>query len=341
VLPAFLEAAPEAAFRFFSSVIALQVSTFEHVRVTGGLPRIYQSQGLEYAGNGALKAMARAVVTFLTSAAESEDAKARAAADRLIEAAAAQMTHHQFWNLLLEAGAAHPATLGRLLLPLLDGSDLLGHYTTTAFAAQLIAALSRSLQEAEHPQLEQIIAQAVNPRDPDGAHGQELVDMFLGQLDRDRVQDPIIQARLVELHLQGGPPVAPQPSADATAYGGLISARWGGDEDDTPGTSGDPVSLAAQEVSTDIADASSGAPQDQEAARHRLRTSIPRLYDALQSSGQPLDSPALEPTVTTLTHGAELLARDSEVLPDTDLGQMVLGILLAALPPEATFGGNS
>ena len=35
-----------------------------------------------------------------------------------------------------------------------------------------------------------------------------------------------------------------------------------------------------------------------------------------------------------MTHGAEILARDAEILPDTDPGQLVLGILEAALPAE-------
>lgn len=133
VFPAFLAPSPHAAFRFFASVIAMHVSTYERVRAADRLPRIYQSQRLEYAGNGAINAMARAVITFLISSAESEGARDRAIADQLIQAAAAQVTSHQFWNLLLEAGATHPATLGPMLLPLLDGSDLLGHYTTMAF----------------------------------------------------------------------------------------------------------------------------------------------------------------------------------------------------------------
>jgi hypothetical protein len=335
VFPAFLAASPDAAFRFFASVIAMHLSTYEQVREVGRLPRVYQSQSLEYAGNGAINAIARAVITFLISSAESDDARDRVIADQLIQTAAAQVTSHQFWSLLLEAGAAHPATLGPMLLQLLDGSDLLGHYTTMAFAAKLTAALSASLPDPEHAHLEQIILRARNPRDPENTNGQELIDMLLGQLDPDRVQDPVSRARLAALDAQGGPPAAPQPLPAAANYGGVISASWNTDESGTPVTSSDPLQLAAEQVSSDVAGTASGTPEDQTIARQRLRASVPHLYGVLMSSDQPLDTPALEQVFTTLTYGAEILARDAEILPDTDLGQMVLGILEAALPAES------
>jgi len=334
VFPAFLAASPDTAFRLFASVMAMHLSTYERVREVGRLPRVYQSQSLEYAGNGAINAMARAVITFLISLAESDNASDRAIADRLIQAATAQVTSHQFWNLLLEAGAAHPATLGPRILPLLDGSDLLGHYTTMAFAAKLTAAISASLPDPGHAQLEQIILRARNPRDAESSHGQELIDMLLGQLDPGRVQDPASRARLAALDAHGGPPAAPQPLPAAENYGGVISASWSTDESVTPVTSGDPLQLAAERVSSDIAGAASGTPEDQAIARQRLRASVPNLYGVLMSSDQLLNTPTLEQVFTTLTHGAEILARDAEILPDTDLGQMVLGILKAALPAE-------
>lgn len=341
VFAAFLAASPDAAFQFFASVIAVHAPSYERVRAAGQSPHVYHGESLRYTGHGAINTMARAMITFLTSSAESEDAQVRAVASQLIQAAAAQITHHQFWSLLLEAGAAHPASLGPMLLPLLDGSDLPGHYTTVAFAAKLTAALSASLPAPEHAQLEQIILRARNPLDPAGGRGQELVDMLLGQLVSDRVQDPAARARLAELDAQGGPPAAPESPSAFADYDGVIDISSSTDESGSPDTTGDALQQAAEQVSGDIAGAASGTPEDQEAARQRLRASVPRLNDALMTSGRPPGVPAFEQAFTTLAHGAELLARDPDVLPDTDLGQIVLGILEAALPAEPSSGENS
>jgi hypothetical protein len=129
-----------------------------------------------------------------------------------------------------------------MLLPLLDGSDLLGHYTTTAFAAKLTSALSTSLPAPGHAQLEQIILRARNPLDPAAEHGQELVDTFLGQLDPDRVHDPVARARLTELDAQGGPPAAPQPPSADETYDGVFNFTWSTDESSTPDTTGNALS---------------------------------------------------------------------------------------------------
>jgi hypothetical protein len=114
----------------------------------------------------------------------------------------------------------------------------------------------------------------------------------------------------------------------------VISASWSTDESGTPAASADPLQLAEEQVSSDIAGTASGTPEDQATARQQLRASVPHLYGVLMSSDQPLDAPALEQVFTTMTHGADILARDAEILPGTDLGQIVLGILEAALPAE-------
>jgi hypothetical protein len=94
-------------------------------------------------------------------------------------------------------------------------------------------------------------------------------------------------------------------------------------------------------VSGDIAGAGSGTPEDQKAARQRLHVSVRRLYDTLMTGDQSPDTPAFEQAFTTLANGAEFLARDPGVLPDTDIGQMALEILEAALPAEQSSGENS
>ena len=165
--------------------------------------------------------------------------------------------------------------------------------------------------------------------------------MLLGQLVSDRVQDPVARARLAELEAQGGPPAAPESPSALADYDGVIDLSWSTDESGSPGTAGDALQQATEQVSGDIDGTASATPEDQEAARQRLRVSVPRLHDALMTSGRAPGVPAFEQAFTTLAHGAELLARDPDVLPDTDLGQIVLGILEAALPAEPSSGENS
>lgn len=217
--PAFLAASPEAALQFLMAVLDRDAPPSESPRAVGQLPRVYRSPSLEFtAGHGALNAMARALDTFLASLASKQDPPGHAAADHLMQVAASRLTNHQVWCMLLEAGTANPDSLGRHLLPLLDGSDLLGHYTTNPYVAKLAAALSPVLTPPQHARLEQAILRAHDPLDPDGNRTQNLTDSLLRQLDSNRVQNAAAQARLAELDSQGGPPPAPEPPAASSSF---------------------------------------------------------------------------------------------------------------------------
>lgn len=216
--PAFLAASPEAALQFLLTVTDKQVPPSESPRAADQPPRVYRSPSLEFAtGHRALNAMAKALANFLVSLAREQDPNAQARTGGLFQTAAARLTHNQIWCMLLEAGAANPDSLGPHFLPLLDGSDLFGHYTTSPYAAKLVAALSPVLSRPEHARLEQAILRARNPLDADGKRTHDLVDILLGQLDSSRVQNAAAQARLAELDSQGGPAPAPEPQPHPAA----------------------------------------------------------------------------------------------------------------------------
>jgi hypothetical protein len=339
--PAFLAAAPDAAFRFLTSVISLHVRSYEPVRAGGQLPRVYQGQSLQYPGDRALLEMTRAVITFLITAAESDDAHERAIAAQLIRIAVAQVSHHQFWNLMLEAGAAHPGSLGLMLLPLLDGSDLLGHYTTMALGARLTAALSALLPPAGHAELEGMVLQARDPFNPAGERRQELTDMLLSQLDTGRVQDPGSRARLAELDAHGRRPAVPSPPGADGDYDGVTDAEWNRGDNSTAGPDGDALRQAAAQVAADSTNAVSQVTEVRDAARQQLRASVPRLNDALIERGRTPGAPAPDESAATLARGAQLLACDPDVLPGNALGQVVMQVLTDALPAEPPDGESS
>jgi hypothetical protein len=332
--PAFLAASPEAALRFLLAVIDKHAPPNEPARTDGQPPRVYRSPSLEFAaGHGSLNTMTSALATFLVSSASKPD-PAQATTDQMLQSAAARLTHHQVWCSLLEAAAANPATLGRHLLPLLDNSDLFGHHTTRAYAAKLTAALSSVLTESEHACMERAILRARDPMDANGERTQDLVDSLLGQLDRSRVQDAAPQARLAEFDAQGGPRPAPEPPAGSGGFPFAVrdvAFDWPA-ESNVPAGTGGPLEQAMQRAEADLFDAMSGAASNQGPTSERLRESLPALYSALMSNDPALNQSVFRQAFTLLVRGAERLASDPEILPSTDLGEMVFAILRAALP---------
>lgn len=204
--------------------------------------------------------------------------------------------------------------------------------------SKLAASLSPVLTAPEHARLEQAILRAHDPLDPDGKRTQNLVDTLLGQLDSSRVQNAAAQARLAELDSQGGPPPAPQPPA-ASGMIGDKSFEWP-TESNTPAEAEGPLREAMKRAETDLYGTMSGAAGDQHAARERLRESVPVLYSALIPAGSSFDQSVFSQAFALLVHSAERLAPDAEVLPGTDLGEMVFGILRAALPAGDHTGGS-
>ncbi len=342
-LPAFLAASPEAALRFLLAVIDKHAPPGEPARTDGQPPHVYRSPGLEFAaGHGALDTMTSALTTFLVSSASEPDPSAQATTGQLLETAAAKLTHHQVWCSLLEAGAANPGSLGQRLLPLLDGSELFGHYATRAYAARLTAALSPVLPPLDHAHLEQAILRARDPLDVNGEHTQDLVDSLLGQLDRSRVQDAAARVRLAELDGQGGPPPAPEPPAASSRFPFIrdISSAWPA-ENTTSAEPDGPLRAAMKRAESDLYSTMSGAAGERGAVRERLRESLPALYSALMTDDVAVDQSMFTQAFTLLVRCADSLAADEEVLPGTDLGEMVFGILRAALPATDATGGRA
>lgn len=339
--PAFLAAAPAAALRFLLAVIERHAAPSEPPRTGGQLPHVYRSFNLEFAaGHDGLNTMASALVAFLVAAAAATDPEAQEVADLLLETMVARLTHHQVWNLLLVAGANHPHSVGRRLLPLLDGSDLLGHYMTTPFAARTIAALSRALAPPEHADLEQAILRARDPLDPNGDRAQRLVDTLLGKLDVSRIQEVPVQARLADLADQGGPAPPPEP---LTAGGDFLPylMRQRLSERGVTDQGNNELIEAMERLRLDVMNARAGATDDQRAARHRLRESFPSFYESLIPQSASVDPVVFDEGLTLMVNCAELLALDPEVLPGTDLGERVLGILRAGLLSAEQTGGSS
>jgi hypothetical protein len=331
--PEFLTAAPEMALRFLITVLDRQAPPSETIRTSGQLPHVYLSRNVEFApGDGALTSMATSLVTFLVSLATGQETPNETIADQLMETAREHLTHHQVWSMLLEAGTAHPESLGRRFVPLLDGTDLLGHFKTSPYAAQLVAVLSPVLSPSEHAHLEQAILGAQVPHDPDGERTKDLTHGLLGQLQRSRVQNPAAQARLAELDSQRGPPPLPKPTPAASSFTAArdTSLEWSKEGDVSTETAG-PLREAIRRAGTDFNGTMSNLANEQAAARERLRESLPALYAALISADTAVDQHDSAQADDLMTYCAERLALDAEVLPGTDLGELVFGILKAAL----------
>jgi hypothetical protein len=342
--PAFLAASPEAALRFLATAIDKHAPPAVPASTAGQPPHVYWSHSLKFAaGHEALNTMVNALVAFLVSSASEKSAGSQATTAQLLQTAATRLTHHEVWCSLLDAGAANPDSLGRHLLPLLDGSDLLGHYTTRAYAAKLTAALSPVLTESEHERLEQAILRARDPLDAIGEHTQGLIDTLLGQLDGSRVQDATARARLARLIDQGGPPHPPEPPAGSGGppYGVPdFSFEWSA-ETGPDLEKGEPLSRAVQRAETDLFETMSGAATDQRAPRERLRESLTALYSALIPTDPAVDQDTFRQAFSVLVRCAERVASDAAVLPGTDLGEMVFEILKAGLPDGAVEDGRA
>jgi hypothetical protein len=334
--PEFLAAAPEPALQFLLTVLDRQAPASEPLRTSGQLPHVYLSRNLEFApGDSALASMATSLVAFVVSLATGQETPDETTLDQLMQNARERLTHHQVWCMLLEAGTAHPESLGRCLLPLLDGSDLLCHFMTSPYAAKLIAALSPILSPAEHACLERAVldVRQNHPTDPDGERTQALIDGLLGQLDRSRVQNPAVRERLAELDSQGGPPLPPEPRAESGGYTFTRDVSFGWPEEVGVSTeTGGPLREAIKRAEADFYGTMSNSVDDQTAARERLRESMPALYSVLTSAEVAAEQADAAHAHDVLTYCAERLAPDTEVLPSTDLGEMVFGLLEAALP---------
>jgi hypothetical protein len=328
--PAFLNATPRIALRFLLKIVELRGPTVEAQRTTGGLPRVYRSESLEFApGYDALNEMARALVSYLVRALATGDEAALARTDALIETLVNELTHHQVWTYLLEAGAASPAIVGRRVAALLTDGDLLGHYMTHPATTRLVAAVSPLLAPVEHAALEQAIHATRDPLQASDDAAQSRRDALLGQLDRSQVQREESRTRLKELDATGGPPPAPPDPFGFVSWSEFAQGAESADD----GVS-EPLRAALDGLRNDLAGSISGSTDDQRAAREGLRDSVPALFSMLTGSGAPPNPSAIAAAAGYLVNGAERLASDPTVLPGSELGELILGLFAAAAPSE-------
>lgn len=130
-------------------------------------------------------------------AAASNSAKLNAALDRF----SALNPPALMWTILLEAGAKHPATLGLLLVDLLDTSAFLTHYDLLYAAADLLGALHQHGDRAMRERLENIVLtlpqhapiQADETRDPPPDWLEAAQDRALAHLQEGNLVVPEVQ----------------------------------------------------------------------------------------------------------------------------------------------------
>ena len=220
--PAFLRAGPLEAVCFLLEVVNQEAPSREPQR-NGVLPRVYSAQTLQFAaGHDALTSMSDALVARMSELASCDDAESEDLLSRIVALLVESLTHPEVWNKILDAAAASPDTFGRLMLPLADKSDLLGHYSTRASAARLVCAVSLVLSPAEHLQLERIALAACDPLDSDPERARELATSLVGLLEPTKIETDEARTLFNETELAGGPPAIPENPLPA---GGFIQAQ--------------------------------------------------------------------------------------------------------------------
>jgi hypothetical protein len=333
--PAFLNAMPRVALRFLLKVVELRGPSIELPRTDGGLPRVYRSESLEFApSHDALNEMSRALINYLVQALTADNEVDHVLAEEFITTMVSELTHHQVWTYLLEAGATNPTVVGRRLAMMFDDGDLLGHYMTHPAATRLVAAVSPLVDTSEHAALEDAIHTASNPiQAGDETVAQNVRDALLGRLDRSKIQREASRTRLGELDATGGPPPAPPDPFAFIPWSefnqGAVSTDDGVSES---------LRAAIDGLRNDLAGSISGSTDDQRAARERLRDSVPAVFSMLTGSGTPSPA-AIGEAAGYLATGAERLASDATVLPGSELGDLILGLFAAFAPSES--GGHA
>ncbi len=328
--PAWLTTAPEHAVEVYLRLLADHAPAWPITRSAGTAPLVRYSRDLSAGGgHGTLKDMAHALASYL-AAAMSPDRPGEEAAARLVGQLAADLTHEQVWRILLAAAAAAPASLGIAFIPLLENGQLLEHPATSGPAAHLLAAVSPLLNADMHRAIERRVLAIGNRADAqDGTQFTEIMDTLIGCLDPARIQEPEIAHRLAALRPSGGPPQPPPLSRDpALGRAFDISA-------DAPGPSDGndkPLADTINAVEADLREAYNRGP-GQEPARQRLRESFPSLVAELaRDRGEPSSEHLRQQGFTSLCAAADILAGDPQITPDSELGPLILAVLLGVLP---------
>lgn len=286
--------------------------------VTGELLPV--AHGLEFGpGHGAAE---KAVDSFLAHLRTHQAEQAEAA--EIVKVIVSSIAHPEFWRRLLLVAAESPAWRIPVARALSSGALLLNSDTRSA-AGTLMKATTTLVDGPDHADLlEAPIKRAAELFRPEAAEWQErALDQLVGCLDLARIQDPELHARLERLLMEGEPPAIPDP--------GTVESFW------------EPLDLR-DVVGADVHDTLSEAATTE---LNSLRTAlgavesaadadaIAALVDALQRVME-LDGLTAEPIQELITRAAERIGREPYVLPDTPVGELVVGILMAAAerPPS-------
>lgn len=273
------------------------------------------AKDLKYSGGHG--ASVKIVKSFLAAlaATPAEDALPTQVVETMVESIA----HPEFWRRLMDAVATLPEWRLRVA-PALSSGALLKNLETRAAAGRLMKALSTVLDGRDHERLlEEPIRRAADLYGDNMADWRErTVDQLLGCLQPERVQDGELRARLEAIMAEEGPPTIAEP-AD-------IQGSW---------EPTDLQDILGAEVHASITTAARTALDELRHALDRTQELTPDefvdpLAPALRSATAEAGSLEAAPAQELITRAAERLSRAQSVTPGTEVGDLVLNVVVAA-----------
>jgi hypothetical protein len=238
-------------------------------------------------------------------------------AEPVVAAAVMSICHPEFWLRLLTAARERP----KWQLPVtavLESGALAANTETRLAVGELMRMLSPTLEPEDHRRLlEEPVQRAAALFAPEHAQWrEEALDQLVGYLDVTRLQDTALRDRLAGLLAGDGPPAAPEPPKIVSSWSSLSLAEVIGN--DTYAALGDGARSALDDLRTMLEVAVNGevAPPGLEAA-----------FRCAVAAAGTIDAASVRELIT---RAADRLALDPAVLPDTDLGALVVGLVLDA-----------
>jgi hypothetical protein len=192
----------------------------------------------------------------------------------------------------------------------------------------LVEAASPTLETEEHVQLEQSLLGLNDPLDPD--RSVEIRRALIARLAPDRVQTAEALEIVQEIRAEGGGPPAIPEFFEPT--GGFIQGdRLSERVAQNHGLSSEDhreLLSSLDSLESDLEQSRSNSEDERKAALGRLQTSLPSTHALVMSAGEDLTLAGYEIIFNFLVNSAEALASDPEVLPDTEIGALVLALLV-------------
>ncbi|MFI9276166.1 hypothetical protein ACIGXM_36625 [Kitasatospora sp. NPDC052896] len=247
-----------------------------------------------------------------------------------------KLHHSEAWNKVLEAATSEPERLGLPVAPLLSAGDLLASAPTYVQAGHLLAQIAPLCDDTDHQALEQRILQLHDAQNATGQQptGSEAAATLLAVLDRGRLAEEKSKNVLQPYEDKGGPPALP-PTQVNWDFHRVRDVTWPAGS--PAGAQPSALQLAAEALQADLAATGSQDEAQSQAAKIQLRSTFAQLRHELNESRTNNDEDKAAPgrldeAVNLLVRGAHELAQDETVLPDTELGQSILAVLIEAAP---------